>query len=521
MELKEELLDEENEKILSRLDNMSGLSKNKSILRNIIRFSKLMNRYDWEIKYENYNIIIRNESAYNLYEELISVIAEIYYKNKIILNPKILYLNLEKIDVKSFDTRTIEEGIIVINFSNQRSDLLKLKNTLNEFIDRMPEKAFIILEDYFIKGEVNAILNRCASWAMKIESISTQEKEQYIKKFMHSNKLIYSNEIIKELSNKPYWKIKNDMINIFVNCKMKNENDVSKILKIDNNKFVKKQSKDKCGLEELDSLIGLEGVKEQIKKVINYIKTSKNRKNMPMLHMCFNGNPGTGKTTVARIVGKIFAEEKILSDKNIFVEAQRKDLIAQYVGQTAPMTQSMIDRSLGGVLFIDEAYSIASYIQDETGGDYGAECVATLLKAMEDNRDNLCVILAGYTEEMEHLLNTNPGFESRIQFKINFPDYTEEELYEIFKQLCRKENYKLSSNIKPFLIEHFNKAKQAANFSNARYVRSIFEKIKIEQANRVSLEKNNINLIKKVDVENVISNFECKEQNKKVIGFAC
>lgn len=520
MELREELLDEENEKILNRLDNMIGLSKNKTVLRNIIRFSKLMKKYNWKTNYENYNIIIRNESAYNLYEKLISLVAELYYKNKIILNPKILYLNLEKIDLKKFDIKAVEEGLIVINFSNQRKDLLELKKILNEFINKVPEKSFIVLEDFFIVGEVNAVLNDCVSWAMKVESISTQEKEQYVKNFMDSNNLICNREIIQDLANKPYWKIKNDMVNIFVNCKMKNEKDVTKILK-KYSKPEKEENTNKKGLEELDSLIGLDSVKEQIKKVINYIKVSKNRANMPMLHMCFNGNPGTGKTTVARIVGKIFSEEKILSDKNIFVEAQRKDLIAEYVGQTAPTTQRMINRALGGVLFIDEAYSISSYIQDEAGRDYGAECIATLLKGMEDNRNNLCVILAGYTNEMEHLLNTNPGFESRIQFKINFPDYTEEELYEIFKQLCKKENYRLSSSVKQVLMEHFERVKQEKNFSNGRYVRSLFEKVKIEQANRLSIESSNMNLIKKVDIESVISNFEYKEQHKKVIGFAC
>ena len=203
-----------------------------------------------------------------------------------------------------------------------------------------------------------------------------------------------------------------------------------------------------------------EEVKEQIKKVINFISLSKNRNNMPMLHMCFNGNPGTGKTTVARIVGKIFAEENILSDKEVFVEAQRNDLIGKYVGHTAPKTQDVINKALGGVLFIDEAYSIASYIQDEGGRDYGAECIATLLKGMEDNRNNLCVILAGYTEEMNHMLNVNPGFKSRIQFTINFPDYNEEELYTIFRNLCKNEKYKLSNNIKQELIKHFEIAKK-------------------------------------------------------------
>ena len=239
-----------------------------------------------------------------------------------------------------------------------------------------------------------------------------------------------------------------------------------------------------------------------------------------MLHMVFNGNPGTGKTTVARIIGKIFSEEKILSDKENFVEAQRNDLIGEYVGHTAPKTQRVINKALGGVLFIDEAYSIASYISDEAGRDYGAECIATLLKGMEDHRDELCVILAGYTDEMERLLNVNPGFESRIQFVINFPDYTAEELYMIFKGLCKKEEYKIASNIKKYLVKYFEIAKKSKNFSNARFVRSLFEKIKIEQANRVIKEKENRNLIKLEDVLNGLDKTKIKKvKTKQKIGF--
>ena len=185
------------------------------------------------------------------------------------------------------------------------------------------------------------------------------------------------------------------------------------------------------------------------------------------------------------------------------------------------MTQKMIEKSLGGILFIDEAYSLASYIQDEGGRDYGAECVATLLKGMEDNRDNLCVILAGYTNEMEHMLKVNPGFESRIQFTIDFPDYSSESLYTIFQDLCRKEKYKLSSNIKNTLIEHFNIAKTKENFSNARYVRNLYEKVKIEQAYRVTTNMNeNINLIKKCDIEKVVESFKLNREKLIRIGFS-
>ena len=246
-------------------------------------------------------------------------------------------------------------------------------------IEQMPTKAFIILEDEYREGEVNAILTEYFSWSMKIKTISNDEKEIYIKKFMDSNELTYNEEIVKELSDNPYYVIKNKLINILVNCKINNEKSVIKILKKDEKEENKKEGNtQKTGMQELDELIGLDEVKEQIKKVVYFLKTSKKRNNMPMIHMCFNGNPGTGKTTVARIVGKIFAEEQILSDKKIFVEAQRCDLIGKYVGQTAPMTQQMIEKSLGGILFIDEAYSIASYIQDEAGRDYGAECIATL-----------------------------------------------------------------------------------------------------------------------------------------------
>ena len=522
----EELLDEESEKILNKLDATIGLSKNKEALRDIIRYHKVIKQYKCDIEFENYNIVIRNNSSYTFYEELISVIAEIYYKNGIILDPNILYLDPDEFrhstrKKEKREYKDIKEGLIVIDLDAIGRSPKGLKEEIEVMIEQMPTKAFIILENEYREGEVNAILAEYFSWSMKIEAISTEEKELYIKKFMDSNKLKYNEEIIKELSDNPYYLIKNKLINILVNSKINNEKNIIKILK-NNEKLAnnKEKTKQKSGMQELDELIGLDEVKEQIKKIISFVKTSKTRNNMPMLHMCFNGNPGTGKTTVARIVGKIFAEEKILSDKKVFVEAQRCDLIGKYVGHTAPMTQRVIEQSLGGILFIDEAYSIASYIQDEAGRDFGAECIATLLKGMEDNRENLCVILAGYTNEMKHMLEVNPGFESRIQFTIEFPDYSSEDLYKIFKNLCAKEKYQMSNNVKAFLIDHFNKAKLKKNFSNARYVRSLYEKVKIEQAYRINTKgEENKNLIKKCDIEKVVESFETNYEKKLKIGF--
>lgn len=198
-------------------------------------------------------------------------------------------------------------------------------------------------------------------------------------------------------------------------------------------KYYKKTSKNKLPpMEELNSMIGISQVKNQIEQIVNFIKVNKQKDTLPSLHMCFLGNPGTGKTTVARIIGRIFAEMKILSDKEIFVEAQRTDLIGEYVGSTAPKTKRKVEKANGGVLFIDEAYSLCP---KDYGFDYGKECIATLMKEMEDKRESLCVILAGYTKETKEMLEVNPGFESRIQFYIEFPDYTEEELYEIFKKM--------------------------------------------------------------------------------------
>lgn len=223
---------------------------------------------------------------------------------------------------------------------------------------------------------------------------------------------------------------------------------------------------------------------------------------------------------MARIVGEIFSELGILSPNKKFIEATRADLIAEFVGQTAVKTKKVIDSALGGVLFIDEAYSLGNTF-DEKRQDYGPECISTLIKEMEDKRDNLCVILAGYKDEMENLISMNTGFESRVQFFIDFEDYTEIELYEIFKQFVKEEKFILARNTKDILIDYFkirlkNKDK---TFSNGRLARNLFEKIKFEQASRIKRENSkNLDLISKKDIENGISNMKFK--TLKQIGFS-
>ena len=242
--------------------------------------------------------------------------------------------------------------------------------------------------------------------------------------------------------------------------------------------------------QELDELIGLEDVKAEVRSLANYVKVQKQRKDKGLktpnlsYHLVFTGSPGTGKTTVARIVSRIYKDLGILK-KGHLVETDRSGLIGQYVGQTAPRVNQMCDSALGGVLFIDEAYAIT---QSDAGADYGKEAVATLLKRMEDDRDRLVVIVAGYTNEMKKFIDTNPGLQSRFNRYIHFPDYTADELYRIFRMYLKKNQYAITKEAAAFLKERLEYVveNKDRNFGNARYVRNIFEKAIQCQANRIA-----------------------------------
>jgi len=252
-------------------------------------------------------------------------------------------------------------------------------------------------------------------------------------------------------------------------------------------------AKPKSSANELDSLIGLNSVKKEVQTLTNFIKIQQKRAEQGLksssvsYHCVFTGNPGTGKTTVARIVADIYKELGVLK-KGHLVETDRAGLVAEYVGQTAVKTNKIIDNALDGVLFIDEAYSLVG------GGenDFGKEAIATLLKRMEDDRDRLVVILAGYTEEMKQFIDSNPGLQSRFNRYIEFPDYTAEELYQIFELNLKKYDYCITDEAKGALQHFFEEAvaHKDANFGNGRFVRNIFEKVLERQANRLASESN-------------------------------
>lgn len=250
--------------------------------------------------------------------------------------------------------------------------------------------------------------------------------------------------------------------------------------------------KENVGMDQLEELIGLNLVKNEVATLINFIKVQNMRaaKGMkaPSLsyHCVFIGNPGTGKTTVARILASIYKELGLLK-KGHLVETDRSGLIAEYVGQTAVKTNKIIDEALDGVLFIDEAYSLVSNSQS----DYGKEAIATLLKRMEDDRGRLIVILAGYTQEMKEFIDSNPGLQSRFNRYLMFEDYSEEELLQIFLSNLKKYDYTITEEATEKMKLLINKAiiNKDHNFGNARWTRNIFEKTLENQANRLATDK--------------------------------
>ena len=243
-------------------------------------------------------------------------------------------------------------------------------------------------------------------------------------------------------------------------------------------------------LEELNTLIGLEKVKEDVKSLINLVKIRKIRQERGMdspdmsLHMVFSGNPGTGKTTIARLLAQIYKAMGLLS-KGHLVEVDRSGLVGGYVGQTAIKVNEVCAKAKGGVLFIDEAYSLTV---NRGATDYGFEAVDTLLKYMEDNRDDLIVIVAGYPAPMEEFLNSNPGLKSRFNKYLYFEDYTPDELIGILKLNAKKADLVLSEEAEKFAKEFFTKRceNRPANYANGRDVRNFFEKALINQANRLA-----------------------------------
>ena len=252
-----------------------------------------------------------------------------------------------------------------------------------------------------------------------------------------------------------------------------------------------------------EDLVGLKPIKTRIAEIASLLLVERVRKKMhltaetPTLHMCFTGNPGTGKTTVALRMAEILHRLEYIREGHL-VAVTRDDLVGQYIGHTAPKTRDVIKKAMGGVLFIDEAYYL---YRPENERDYGQEAIEILLQIMENNRDDLVVILAGYKDKMEKFFHSNPGMRSRIAHHLDFPDYSADELLAIGKLLLVQQNYRLSSDGEKALTDYIKKRMQQPHFSNARSIRNALDRARLRQANRLFAKGKGLSKIDLMTIE--------------------
>ena len=337
------------------------------------------------------------------------------------------------------------------------------------------------------------------------------KKQVNIKKYIEDNHFhIEDEDLLNRLEQLPPKELDRTLTKAFI----KALNDNTNVLK---NEYIQDTTSDlETYISELNSLIGLKKAKRTLFEIINYLQVAKKRDDLPCLNMAFLGNPGTGKTTVAKLVGKILSAIHVFNTSAPFISTSREQLVGRYVGQTEEKVLETVNNALGGVLFIDEAYSLIS----DDSRDYGCKVIDVLVNQMDLHKNDLCVIFAGYKEEMLEFLSMNPGLDSRVPFKINFKDYSNNELFEIFNKMIKDSNFYLENGLEEILLNHFEEAGKYKNFGNGRYVRNFVERLKIKQANRL-IDENSNDLYKftKEDIENTIKSMRKIESDYRQIGF--
>lgn len=479
--------------LFERINKLYIKDESKELLKKIIEYMRKYNE-KIETNYIPFNILIETNNK-ETKEELIYILetASInfnYIKNN---NKKTISLiNLEK-DINydaGFITITNLKGINNIDIQEQT----KLFNNLEEFLQKEEKTTTLVLgtkeeiQNFFL-GREN-IKNKYFSFSI----IGTNPDIQDIYEYILENTNLEDNlkpelldYITKTYKQDDYIEYRNNLIKYISFNK--------EIPKLEEKKTLEEIFKD------LNELVGLEKVKKVLYDLVDVINLKEKAKELTIkdmnLHMVFLGNPGTGKTTIARIISNILYNLGYIKE-NKLIEVSSKDLVGQYVGQTSPKTMDVINKSLNGVLFIDEAYTLA--VKGENS--YNAEAIATLIQAMENYRDKLVVIFAGYTKEMQDFLNSNSGITSRIGYTLEFDDYKTEELIKIFNNFATKNGFIVSEEANNYLEEVINENRNTKNFGNARFVRNIYEKTVIKHATNVKNKKQN-KILKTITKEDI------------------
>lgn len=463
-----------------KIDNMFLSNESKELLKKIINY---ISNYKENNIYVNFNIIIESKNK-ELINDITNLINNISLSNKYTKGIGINNISLYRLE----DISTLEES-----YNNYSMVVLKDLEGLSLHDTNYNKKLLYIIKEH-LKDKKITIITGNKNEINNLFSNDIEEKKNYFN-FILEEELPKSSDILDSIiSSLPECivndKFKIDLLNYIEETFIKSGLDYptyrdnlcryitfnQELPKLEANKTTDEIFK------ELNSLVGLTKVKKSLYDLVDLITLKNKTKgdlklNNINLHMLFLGNPGTGKTTVARMLSNILYNLKYIR-QNKLIEVSSKDLVAEYVGQTAPKTMEVINKALGGILFIDEAYSLAV----DKNNSYNAEAIATLIKAMEDYRDDLVVIFAGYTKEMQDFINSNSGIASRIGYTFTFEDYTNEELKKIFTNMMEKSGFIVTKESLTKLDDIINKERLNNNFGNARFIRNVYEKTIINHA---------------------------------------
>ena len=483
--------------LFDRINSLNISTDSQELLKKIITY---MRKYNEKIEsnYVSFNITleIQNSKVKENITDILVKASDIFsYVDSGKIGNFSLY-NLDDVkDLSSYGMVVIdklnginlEEDKIIKKFFIEFSDFLKLGNRVITIVSGTKEE----VSSFFLGNE--SIRNKYFNF--NIEGINPDIQSVY-------NYVIESTKVDDDMKVKVLdyisstYDVKESDYIEYQDSLIKYISFNGDVPKLDRNKSIDEV------FEELNELVGLSKVKRVLHELVDVInlreKAGDSLKIKGLnLHMVFLGNPGTGKTTIARLVANILYDLGYIKE-NKLIEVSSKDLVGQYVGQTAPKTMSVIEKSMNGVLFIDEAYSLA--VKGENS--YNAEAIATLIQAMENYRDKLVVIFAGYTKEMQDFLNSNSGIVSRIGYTLEFDDYTTDELIEIFLGMMKKSGFEVEEAALDYLKEIINKYRNMDNFGNARFVRNIYEKTIVKHASNTK-DKKRKDILRKITKEDI------------------